>query len=1080
MSLLELPTIVQRFKAEVSGMSEMSGEMSSMESNFKTKATSVATGLTKYLTVPLIAAAGASVILGTKFQAQMELIHTQAGASQAEVNKMSQAVLNLAGPTATSPMELAQSLYHIESTGARGAKALNILTLAAEGAKIGNSNLEDTTNALNATVVSGIKGAQNYKQAMATLNATVGSGDMKMQDLADAMGTGILASSKTFGLSLKDIGAALATLGDNNIRGAKAATELRMSLALMAAPSETAGKALNSIGLSADQLGEDMRKPNGLLVALEDLKKHLNSPIDASQFSADVKTATSGLTAMGLSTQQTSAFIAKYGAQGGNAAVELNKMGLSTQQVLKLMTSMGPSAAEQAVILSKAFGGGRTSSTILVLLSQLDRLKSKYKDITEAEKNFGGDWKSTQHTFKFQMDQLGASAEAMSTRMGLALLPALETIVRGVSKVISWFSKIPGPVKDAAIGLVAFTAVVAPLVLIVGKLLDSFKQISSTLSTVGQKMGLLNKTPAAAPVEGATETETEDVAVQAPGEGSLISKLGASFRSLGSTIADGMKGALSGLKSMFTSIAQSMGLMSEASEEVAAGEVAIGDAAEEATPEVVTLNEGMDANPIMAIVTVLALLAVGIYEAYKHCKPFRDALDDVGRWFTGVGKDVIQWAKDFKQWMVDAFDWVRSHWALLGAILLAPIAPVLAIFLLFHNQIIHFFEDIWNQVSRIWTTLFNTLRSVTTTVVRALEVAWDGFWSVFDAVLKEIVSLGLDVLQGAVELFETQWNIAWTIVHTIVSTAWSIMKPIFSFIVSMGIDLIQGAITTLQLIWSTTWSTIQAILSTAWAVMKSVFTFIITLGIDVLEGAINALQSTWDTVWSAVQTAVSTAWGVVGPILSDVVNLGLDAITDAVNGLKSAWDTVWGGLKTAVQDAWDAIKPIISKISGAMSDVTGALGDVTGFLGSMLGIGGGSSPAKRATGGPVAMGQSYIVGEQGPELFTPGATGQITNAQNLAAAFGEIDAAMTSGGMNIRIPSISSTSSPEGMDPGVGAVQPYGAPMYHFAPGSLPISVGSTDASVVDIAEAVAAGVTAALDEHDKQLRLAFAAGGGS
>ena len=54
---------------------------------------------------------------------------------------------------------------------------------------------------------------------MGALNAIVGAGDMKMQDLAEAMGTGMVAVVKGYGLSLKDVGAALATFGDNNIRG---------------------------------------------------------------------------------------------------------------------------------------------------------------------------------------------------------------------------------------------------------------------------------------------------------------------------------------------------------------------------------------------------------------------------------------------------------------------------------------------------------------------------------------------------------------------------------------------------------------------------------------------------------------------------------------------------------------------------------------------------------------------------------------------------------------------------------------------------------------------------------------------
>ncbi|MBV7389026.1 hypothetical protein KRX11_10340, partial [Pasteurellaceae bacterium TAE3-ERU1] len=42
----------------------------------------------------------------------------------------------------------------------------------------------------------------------------------------------------------------------------------------------------------------------------------------------------------------------------------------------------------------------------------------------------------------------------------------------------------------------------------------------------------------------------------------------------------------------------------------------------------------------------------------------------------------------------------------------------------------------------------------------------------------------------------------------------------------------------------------------------------------------------------------------------------------------------------------------------------------------------------RAIGGQVVGGKSYLVGERGPEVFTPGATGQITSNDNLNKALG--------------------------------------------------------------------------------------------
>ncbi len=54
---------------------------------------------------------------------------------------------------------------------------------------------------------------------------------------------------------------------------------------------------------------------------------------------------------------------------------------------------------------------------------------------------------------------------------------------------------------------------------------------------------------------------------------------------------------------------------------------------------------------------------------------------------------------------------------------------------------------------------------------------------------------------------------------------------------------------------------------------------------------------------------------------------------------------------------------------------------ITSFLGAFGGPAGNtpaaSTPAPRRHGGPVNRGGAFLVGEGGPELFTPGATGQV-------------------------------------------------------------------------------------------------------
>lgn len=220
-----------------------------------------------------------AVKMSTAFSHEMLRIRTDAGATTRELNAMTRGVLDLAASGQSigqGPMALAQGLYHLESLGIRGAKALQALKLASQESAISGADLEQTTSALGAAMYVGIKGTGDLQQTMGILNATVGAGNMRMQELVDALGTGILSSAKVAGLSIRDVGAALAVLSDGGQQASSGAAELATALHFLYAPSGKADTALQSIGLSSRKLAKDLRGPDGLFTALSDLHNHLS------------------------------------------------------------------------------------------------------------------------------------------------------------------------------------------------------------------------------------------------------------------------------------------------------------------------------------------------------------------------------------------------------------------------------------------------------------------------------------------------------------------------------------------------------------------------------------------------------------------------------------------------------------------------------------------------------------------------------------------------------------------------------------------------------------------------------------
>lgn len=366
------------------------------------------------------------------FQTATTKLVTQAGASQSQLKELQNGVLDLAAQVGFSPDSLAESLYHVvsnmQSMGATSQQELNVVKIAAEGAKVGGADLVDVTNALTAAVASGIPGVQDYAQAMGVLNATVGTGDMTMQNLAQAFGTGMVAAVKGYGLSIKDVGAALAVFGDNNIRGANAGTQLRVAVQALAVPAKAGAAELQKLGLSTTQLATDMQK-GGLQPAIQDLVDHMN------------------------------------------------KAGITAQQQGQIITE----------IFGKKAGVG-----LSLLVGQVDRLNSKYTELGKGASQFGSAWDTTQQNVSTKLDRLKGGFDALMIELGDKLLPVaselIDALVKGIPAVEKLIKEMEPSIKKA-IDAFKFGDNFKDIEKDFGKLVDAFKknwpEIKQMMEAVG-------------------------------------------------------------------------------------------------------------------------------------------------------------------------------------------------------------------------------------------------------------------------------------------------------------------------------------------------------------------------------------------------------------------------------------------------------------------------------------------------------------------------------------------------------------------------------------------------------------------
>jgi TP901 family phage tail tape measure protein len=322
--------------------------------------------------------------LGINFQTQMEMVHTQAGASQHEVDALRGSVLALATQSPQGPGALAQGLFFIESHAIRGARAMEVLKQSVRLATVGNitnaKDFEDVVRVLAGTVDAYGVGVQGTANISATLSAIVGQGSLRMHDLIQALGSGLLPVAQALHLSLRDVGAALDVTTSKTVPATRAATRLRTTLGLMAAPSGAAQTALAGIHMSATQMHDDLQKPKGLIVALEDLHDHL--------------------------------------------------------------TRFGGTSGEQFQTLASIFGRSRQSAEILTLIQHIDELKARYAGIGQQAGDFNNNVLAAQRTDAVRLRVAWSSLQVALIQLWNVVRPLLIPALLAVTHLLVVMTKL--------------------------------------------------------------------------------------------------------------------------------------------------------------------------------------------------------------------------------------------------------------------------------------------------------------------------------------------------------------------------------------------------------------------------------------------------------------------------------------------------------------------------------------------------------------------------------------------------------------------------------------------------------------
>jgi TP901 family phage tail tape measure protein len=786
-------------------------------------------------TVAAVGLGAATVHMAADFQTGMTQIQTGAGESAANMKMVGNGVLNMAGQVGESTKTLTDGLYHIESAGFHGAAGLNVLKIAAEGAKVGNADLDTMGKTLVGTMNSYGMAGDKATVMMNQLVATTAAGDMRMQDLGSSLGN-VTPLAAAAGIKFSEVGGAIATMTSQNMSAQQATQDLNNLIRSLQKPTEVATKAMAAMGLSSVDVAKDLGT-KGLTGTLAELTgaitKHmgpaglvLQGSFNQSKTAmADANTMLKALPPSiqgvaqklldGTITQkQWTASIKGMNVEQYNQAKQFASTVKHASGFNDILRAGGPAAQTYTAMLAEMTGGATGLNTSLMLTgSNASVFADNVGKIDAAGKKTGdtvAGWDVVQKTFNQQLAEAKGHAEALGIKIGTALLPMAEAILKTTMSLVTWFErhKAVAIALAAVIGGVLSIAVAAYFLKLAKGLVESAKSVAAFASgavgafkTVGGAIG--SGIGRIGDLAGAARAGFDTVALRGMYAKDKIVELASSgagrLATMGSTIAGWASTAASAMASAGRAVIAYGAKLAAMAAEAAASFIAM--AGEAIAWGASMLAAGLTAMlPFLPIIAAVAAVAAAAYLMYRY----------------------------------------------------------------------------WDQ---IWGFVKSTALAA---------------WHFLDNdVIHPLVRLGLWLIRDEIHALQVVWSAIWGTIKDAALAVWHFLdNDVFQPIVRFGVWYVKTEIKTLQTAWSAIWGGIRDTALAAWRFLDgNVLAPIVKYGIAPIRDGISELKRIWDDAWGAVKRVVADAWNFVKPIF-DAISGAASTVAGAIGALSGAAGSV--------------------------------------------------------------------------------------------------------------------------------------------------------------------------------------------
>ena len=346
---------------------------------------------TAVFTYPMVAGTRSIINVAKDFEYEMQKIVGLTGMEQEVVDDWRDSIHSLSKETGKGPVELAESLYFISSSGIRSAEALDVLRQSAMAAEAGLGDTQEVadllTSVLNAYAGTGIHASEITDQLVAAVRV----GKAEADQFASSIGQVIPIASQ-LGVSFAEIAGGMAAM---TLQGASARTAGVYLKNVLNALLKEAGKSspiFKDMGLSWADL-RSILKEKGLITLMNKLREITNNYDESlvHDLFPDIRALTGELMLVGKNFKYNvdiiDEVIYSFGSLDSAVAAASNTMKVrldkATASLQVSLVTLGKHIGEAVIPLIQKFS------------DWVDRLTEKFDSLTERQKENRLMWAGT-------------------------------------------------------------------------------------------------------------------------------------------------------------------------------------------------------------------------------------------------------------------------------------------------------------------------------------------------------------------------------------------------------------------------------------------------------------------------------------------------------------------------------------------------------------------------------------------------------------------------------------------------------------------------------------------------------------